>query len=246
MPFPHPQAPPVALTGDPDERNYKSDRFALGTLTTITLVHDYLCPWSWIGWHHAVRLTKEFGLTFDWRGGELVPPSMNYTPGPRPPADPNAPPPPKGRFDLFAEAEGIEMPKPGPPFRSTHNALLAAEWAWMERRDDFDALNEAIYRAHWERSEDIANVDVLVSLADAAGLDGGALADSVRSARYDDHILPFDDDIYAFGIRHIPTFFFNAEEKLGEAPYADLANATDRFLVRVERIRTKYGLSGTK
>lgn len=238
--------PPVVPSGAPDARSYKSDRFELGSLTDIVLVHDYLCPWSWIGLHHAKRLQQEYGVTFDWRGGELIPPSMEiHPPAPKPAPDPNAPPPapaPKSRFDLFVETEGYVMPNPRPPFLRTHHALLAAEWAWMEAHEGFEALNEAIYRAYWEERQDIADIDVLADIAASVGLNGTALEESVRSLRYEDHILPFDDDAYAAGIRNIPTFIFNGTEKLAEANYTDLAHATERFLVRAERIREKHGI----
>jgi len=231
--------PPFELTGAPQERDYTSPDFKLSSLTTITLVHDYLCPWCWIGFLHARRLQEEFGVTFDWRGAELVPPSMNYTPAPRKEPDPNEPPKPKGRFDLFVESEGYVMPEPRPAFVSTHNALLAAEWVWLEAQDGFERYNEAVYRAYWEQRRDIADVEVLAGIADSVGLSGAALADSVRDGRYENHVVPFDDTAYSIGIRHVPTFLFNAEELLAEAPYTDLARATERFLIRVERIRQR-------
>jgi predicted DsbA family dithiol-disulfide isomerase len=231
--------PPVALTGDPDERNYKSPNFIIGSLTTITLAHDYLCPWCWIGFLHAQRLTAEFGVTFDWRGFELVPPSMAHTPAPPKPADPDAPPKPPSRFDLFVEAEGYVMPSPRPKFTRTHHALLGAEYAHALGSQAFDRYNEAVYRAFWERCEDISDLTVLQRLASDAGLDGSALVAAIEDGRYENQVVPFDDDAYRIGIRHVPTFFFNAEEKLAEAPYADLARATERFLVRSEKFRGK-------
>jgi len=232
--------PPLALTGDPDERNYKSPRFQLGSLTTISLVHDYICPWCYAGFLHARRLHEAYGVTFDWRSAELIPAEMNYTPAPPKPPDPNAPPRPPGRFDRFLEVEGITMRSPRPAFVPSHKALLGAEYAWIEAGTAaFDTYNEAIYRAFWERHEDISNLDVLVRLAEGAGLDTTAFADAIRSERYADNILPFDDAIYAIGVRHVPTFLFGAEEQLAEANYSDLAHATERFLVWQERLRSR-------
>lgn len=231
--------PPIALTGDPDERNYKSPKFTLGSLTTITLFHDYICPWCWVGFHQARRLTGEFGLAFDWRGAELIPPGMAYTPAAPSPksAAPAAPPRPKGRFDRFLDEEGIVLPAPRPAFVRSHAALLGAEFA----RDagHFDAFNEAVYRGFWEHHEDISDLAVLERLASAVGLDGAALAASVRAERFAETIVPFDEDAYARGIRHVPTFLFGAEEYLAEAHYADLAHAAERFLARAKRFKEK-------
>ena len=85
--------PLVAFSGDPNQRNYQSEQFALGSLTTITLFHDFLCPWCWIGLFQAKKLTEAFGVTFDWRGAELFPPAMErYSPPPAPATRPQRPP----------------------------------------------------------------------------------------------------------------------------------------------------------
>jgi predicted DsbA family dithiol-disulfide isomerase len=234
--------PPLELTDDANERNYEDDRFTLGSLTNVTLYHDYLCPWCWVGFLQAQKLKSEYALTFDWRGAELMPESIPFTPSPPRPASPDAPPSPaKARFDLFAESEGVVMPTPRPGFVRTHNALLGAEWAREEGPEAFDGYNEAVYRAYWERCEDISDIGVLETLTDMAGLEGKALAESVRANRYAGNIVPFDDDAYAVGIRHVPTFIFGAEEFLAEANYADLAHAAGRFQFRLERHRAKKG-----
>lgn len=227
--------PPVELSGDPDERNRHSPRFALGSLTTVTLAHDYLCPWCWVGFLHARRLADDFGLAFDWRGFELIPPGMDFSPAPPRPAEPNAPPRAPGRFDQFLVEEGIEMRSPRPAFARSHRALLGAEFARVEGR--FDAYNEAVYRAYWEERQDISEPAVLERLAAGAGLDPAAFSASVNAERFAENIVPFDDEAYAMGIRHVPTFLFGAEEKMAEANYADLAHAAERFLVRAKKFQ---------
>ncbi|MBC8104061.1 MAG: DsbA family protein [Cytophagales bacterium] len=236
--------PPLELTGDPDERNYKSANFVLGSLTTVTLYHDYICPWCWIGFIHAQRLQAQYDLRFDWRGAELIPPGMPYEAAPPKPANLNAPPAspaPKGRFDLFVQTEGLVMPEPRPKFVRTHSALLGAEWAWHQGGDVFDRYNAAVYRAYWEQQKDIGEVAVLVKLAEEEGIDAEAMTRSIREERYNDNIVPFDDAAYATGIRHVPTFLFGAEESLAEANYSDLTHAAERFLFRRERHRARKG-----
>ena len=221
-----------------DAEEWKRDRFhpdfRLGSLTTITHCFDFICPWSWVGWHHEQRLTQEFGVTFDWRPFELVPPGMDFSPPPPRPADPDAPPQPPGRFDVYAHAEGVPMRSPKPPFVRSHAALLASEFARAQGR--FDAFVEAVYRAYWERAEGISNLSVLETLAEGVGIDGAGLTESVRAERFAERIVPFDDPAYAIGIRHIPTFLFGNEEKLAEANYSDLAHATERFLFRAKKL----------
>ncbi|MBC7809393.1 MAG: DsbA family protein [Akkermansiaceae bacterium] len=210
----------------------------LGTLTTITLWHDFLCPWCWVALIQAEKLKAEFGVTFDWRGAELFPPALNYKPGPPKPVDPNAPPSPKTRFDLFVEAEGIVMPTPRPPFVNMHPALLASEYvAVTQGAEKADAFIAAVYRAYWENQADVADPAVLARLAESVDVSAAPLLESVRRDQYVENILGFDDDAYAAGIRHVPTFVFGGEERLAEAPYTSLAHATERFLLRTEKYK---------
>ncbi len=227
--------PLIAPSGDPQERNRKSDQFQLGTLTSVVLIHDYLCPWCWVGFLHARRLADEFGLVFDWRGFELIPPGMDFSAPPPRPAESDAPPRPPGRFEQFLVEEGIEMRSPRPAFARSHRALLGAEFARAENK--FDAYNEAVYRAYWEERHDISDPAVLERLAATASLDPAAFSASVNTERFAENIVPFDDEAYALGIRHVPTFLFGAEEKLAEANYSDLAHAADRFLARAKKFQ---------
>lgn len=233
--------PPLKkLANTPQERDRFSPEFALGSLTSITLVVDTLCPWCWVGWVQARKLEAEFGVTFDWRHSELIPPEMKFSPSPPKPIDPNAPPePPRppSRFGLFLETEQVPLASPRPPFARTHQALLGAEFAWAAGRDAFDIYNEAMYRGYWENHDDLADLDVLTGYAYTAGLDTTAFTQSVTTEQYVNNIIPFDDEAYAIGIRHVPTFLFGAEESLAEANYTDLARATERFLIRSERFK---------
>ena len=204
------------------------------TRANIVLYHDYLCPWCWVGFFQARKLSEVLGVTFEWVGASLFPPALEgppSSPGPRPP-EPIEESKPKSRFDLFCEAEGIFLPSPRPGFVRTHNALLAAEWAKSQGPAAFATLNEAIYRAYWERCENIESVATLASLAGSCGLDGDALRESVEAGRFDEKILGFDDGAYNVGIRHVPTFVFGGEEQLAEAHYIELKYASERFLIR--------------
>lgn len=229
------QPPLVRL---PESRSVSELGIHLGALTTITIWHDFLCPWCWVALIQAEKLTAEFGVTFDWRGAELFPPALNYKPGPRPPADPNAPPAPKNRFDFFIDAEGIVMPSPRPPFVDMHSALLASEYVTVKHgAEKANAFIAAVYQAYWEQQADVADHAVLAQIAQSVDVPPAPLLESVTSGEYEANILGFDDDAYAAGIRHVPTFVFGGEERLAEAPYTSLAHATERFLIRLEKYK---------
>jgi predicted DsbA family dithiol-disulfide isomerase len=46
----------------------------MDTSLTVTIAHDYQCPWCWIGLLQAKRLKQEFpSIALDWQGYELLP-----------------------------------------------------------------------------------------------------------------------------------------------------------------------------
>jgi predicted DsbA family dithiol-disulfide isomerase len=197
---------------------------------TVTIAHDYLCPWCWVGFFQARRLREEFPqIRQVWRGFELLPEELGPLPDfqPAPPA-PDRPP---SRFDLFSQAEGAPVPA-GRTVGAvrTHAALEGAAYAQERAPHRFDAYNEAVYRAFWERSEDISDPEVLGRLAAGAGLDRDDFLRAVSSRAYHDQIVRFDDDAYAADVTHVPTFLFRGE-RCAEAPYATIRDLAQRYLV---------------
>ena len=200
----------------------------------VTIAHDYLCPWCWVGFFQAQKLAQDFPqIQQVWQGYELLPEELGPLPDftPQSPPGPDAPPKPPSRFDLFSQAEGA----PVPAGRTigvirTHSALEGAAYAQDKEPDKFDAYNEAVYRAFWERSEDISDLAVLGGLAESAGLDKAAFLEAVSGKAYYDSIVRFDDDAYAADVTHVPTFKFRGE-RCAEAPYATIKELAERYLV---------------
>lgn len=198
---------------------------------TVIVAHDYICPWCWVGYFQAERLKNEFPqLRFDWVGYELLPEGrFEIAPfkGPKP-RDPTRP---LSRFELHAQSEGV----PYNPFRTigavrSHNALEGAEFAKLSGPDAFDKYNEGVYRAYWEGMRDISDMAVLSEIAGQAGLDTAAFAEAVSERRFEEKIVPFDDDAYARDITHVPTFAFRGE-RAAEAPYSTIRDLAMRFLI---------------
>lgn len=199
------------------------------TSDTVVIAHDYLCPWCWIGLFQAQRLKEEFPqIKQDWRGFELLPvelgPLPDYKPRPR---DLSKPP---SRLDILAELDGIPIPRDRTiGLIRTHDALQGAEYAKERAPELFDAYNEAVYRAFWERSEDISDLDVLGEIVKNVGIDRDDFLDRIRAKEYSMRIVGFDDDAYAEDITHVPTFMFRGE-RCAEAPYSVVRGMAERFL----------------
>jgi len=197
---------------------------------SVTIAHDYLCPWCWVGFFQAQKLREDFPkITQVWQGYELLPEELGPLPEHKPqPKDPNTAP---SRFDLFAEAEGAPVPEGRTiGIVRTHNALEGAAYAQDKEPQKFDAYNEAVYRAFWEHSEDISDLDVLGRLAEGIGLNEAAFLAAVSGREYYNDIVRFDDDAYAADITHVPTFKFRGE-RCAEAPYATIKELAERYLI---------------
>ena len=197
---------------------------------TVTIAQDYQCPWCWVGFVQAKRLREEFPqIRQVWRGYELLPEELGPLPDFKPtPPDPDAPP---TRFTLFSQAEGAPVPE-GRTISviRTHYALEGAAYAQDKAPERFDAYNEAVYRAFWERSEDISDLDILGRLAEGAGLDTSDFLAAVSAKAYHKEIVRFDDDAYAADVTHVPTFIFRGE-RCAEAPYSTIRDLAQRYLI---------------
>jgi predicted DsbA family dithiol-disulfide isomerase len=95
----------------------------------------------------------------------------------------------------------MKRPPLQPRSRLAHEA---AAWAWSQGH--FDALNEAIFLAFFERGEDIGEPEVLAALAANAGLDGEALRQSLKRHDHLDEVLADERRAARYGLTGVPAF----------------------------------------
>jgi predicted DsbA family dithiol-disulfide isomerase len=187
---------------------------------TIPVAHDFICPWCWVGMLQAKRLEEDFDVKIEWLGYELFPDELEWpewTPGPPPPANKPVTP---SRFDFLLAADGITMPSVERPHKMrTHYAHEAVEYAKTE--GVANELTEALYRAYWQRGEEINNPDVIHRVAEGIVKDHDALDEAVRTRKFKDNIVGFDDPAYALGIYNVPTFHIDGG-RYAEQPYSAL------------------------
>ena len=121
----------------------------------------------------------------------------------------------------------IRLPAIQPRSRRAHEA---AKWAQTQK--EFDAYNEAIFRAFFERGEDISDVDVLVRLARDSNLDASNLSAALESKQFEPDVLSDENEATALGLHAVPAFIANRRFALtGVQPLTaleDLANRASR------------------
>lgn len=195
---------------------------------TVTVAHDFLCPWCWIALAQVKQLQAEFpNVKFDWVGYELMPEALPW-PEPAPPTPEvttNRPKTPT-RMDLAYAAQGMEAPTVERPKRMrSHNALEAVEYAKTEGVEE--AFIEKMYRAFWEEGKEINNPAVIRELATGIISNLDDLEAAIAEKRFNDRIVGFDDDAYAAGIYNVPTYIIEGE-RYAEQPITTLRKALSR------------------
>ena len=193
----------------------------------LTVAHDFICPWCWVAWEQAKRLTAEFPtLELDWVGFELLPEGLEYSPAAPSPDAPQKPRVP-GRFDLLLLAEGLTVPKRSRSFSRSRRALEGVEFA--KATGKANAYLAAVYHAYWEEDRDIADMTVLQEAAAQAGLDVEAFTRALEQRVYRDRIVEYDDPAHAAGVWNVPTWMF-PEEWVAEQPYVVVRDMAERFV----------------
>jgi len=126
----------------------------------------------------------------------------------------------------LAEQLGITMRLPPIQPRS-RRAHEAAKWAHTQNQ--FDSYNEALFRAFFERGEDISEIDVLRKLARDLGLDDSSLRSALESKQFEPSVISDEREAADLGVHAVPAFVFNRRFALtGVQPLAALEQMVNR------------------
>lgn len=106
----------------------------------------------------------------------------------------------------LAENMGIDIKLPPVQPRS-RRAHEAAHWA--RRHGKFRGYNDALFRAFFQRGEDIGNTEVLTRLAADIGLEGDDLRDALDNELYLENVLADEREAKKLGLRGVPAFVAN-------------------------------------
>lgn len=125
-----------------------------------------------------------------------------------------------------AESVGLRM-KPRDLIINSRRALGAAELA--REHGLFDEMHHALFRAHWESTGHLEDVDDLVRIGTGIGLDAVELRDSIETNRYDGVIDENRQAASSVGIDAIPAHIFGRRYLVvGAQPYEVLKQVVDQ------------------
>jgi predicted DsbA family dithiol-disulfide isomerase len=95
----------------------------------------------------------------------------------------------------------IKLPPVQPRSRRAHEAAH-----WARRHGKFDDYNAALFRAFFQRGEDIGNTDVLTRLASDIGLDRNDLREALDNNLYLENVLADEREAKKLRLSGVPAF----------------------------------------
>ena len=102
---------------------------------------------------------------------------------------------------------------------------------WLAReRGRFDEMHHALFKAHWEGSGKLEDMEDLVRIGSSVGLDADELRTSIEEDRYAGVIDENRQIASSVGINAIPAHIFGRRYLvLGAQPYEALKEVVDRL-----------------
>ena len=105
----------------------------------------------------------------------------------------------------------------------TYNSRLAQELAkWSESFPEGEALNLKLFEAYFVEDRNLAEPEVLLEVAEAAGLDRYAAEETIRKRSFRNAVDADWDRAHEFGITGVPTFLSGNQGLEGAQPYEAL------------------------
>jgi predicted DsbA family dithiol-disulfide isomerase len=131
------------------------------------------------------------------------------------------------RLRSIAESVGLTMEQRDVIINS-RRALAAAEFAREHGR--YDEMHRALFKAHWEATGKLEEIDDLVRIGGEVGLDAQELRPAIEQGRYDDVLDENRLLATSAGIDAIPAHVFARRYLvMGAQPYEVLKQVVDRI-----------------
>ena len=129
------------------------------------------------------------------------------------------------RMKRLMDAEGL------PYGRRTHtyNSRLAQELGkWADTQSGGEAVHDALYRAYFVDARNIGDPEVLVDIAQSAGLAADKARPVLAERRFKDEVDADWAKSHAYGITGVPTFVAPRYGVVGAQPYEALVQLVER------------------
>lgn len=167
---------------------------------TLEMFSDYVCPFCWLAEPAVRQLAREDkDVDVIWRAFEL-------RPEPTPTLDP------RGEYldrvwrdSVYPLSDrlgvDLKLPTTQPRSRLAHEAA-----SWARARGRFEEYNAALFKAFFERGEDIGRADVLTGIAGELDLNGDALGAALKRHDGESDVMADEGRAARLQISSVPAF----------------------------------------
>lgn len=169
----------------------------------LEIFSDYVCPFCWLA-EPSIRELEQNEPEV-----RVVRHAFELRPNPVPTLDPQG-----GyltqvwREVVYPMAERMGMLLRLPPVQP--RSRLAHEAArFASGRGCLEAFHEEVFRAFFQRGEDIGRVDVLVELGKGVGLNGAALRQALATREFETEVTADEELAERLGVRAVPAYLAN-------------------------------------
>ena len=105
----------------------------------------------------------------------------------------------------------------------TYNSRLAQELGkWADTQPGGEAIHDALYRAYFVDGVNVGDVEALLVVAEAVGLDVAAARTVLESRSFKDAVDADWEKSRQYGVTGVPTFVVGRQGVVGAQPYETL------------------------
>jgi predicted DsbA family dithiol-disulfide isomerase len=129
------------------------------------------------------------------------------------------------RMKTLMDAEGL------PYGRRTHtyNSRLAQELGkWADTQPGGEAVHEKLYQAYFVEGRNIADIDLLVEIAESVGLPADEARQVLEERRFSDAVDADWQKSHRYGVTGVPTFVADKNGVVGAQPYEVLQQLVEK------------------
>jgi predicted DsbA family dithiol-disulfide isomerase len=123
---------------------------------------------------------------------------------------------------MYARMKGL-MDDEGLPYGQrthTYNSRLSQELGkWADTQPGGEAIHDALYRAYFVDAVNVGDVDALLKIAGAVGLDVAAAGEVLESRSFSNAVDADWELSRRYGVTGVPTFVAGRQGVVGAQPY---------------------------
>lgn len=112
----------------------------------------------------------------------------------------------------------------------TYNSRLAQELGtWADTQPGGGAIHQRLFEAYFVDNRNIGDIDVLVDIAKAAGLDANEARKVIEERRFKAHVDADWEKSRAYGVTGVPTYVAKGYGVVGAQPYEVLEEFLEKL-----------------